>query len=110
MKLSLTELQWGEVCHKLSILTDEPDLQDSYDLDQRESDVIYELFYAAPLIKGRRVVEFDDDYIDLLIGEIENTMEIASANIEDCGDDGWRGIRSSLGRLKKELINYQNSL
>lgn len=102
VQLSLTKLQWEEITHKLYIISEEPDLQESYNLDQREATTLYDRFYHVKPVGDRYDVEVSVDEIDVLIGEIENVIEIASANIEH-GDDGWRGIRSSMGRVLKKL-------
>lgn len=108
MKLSLTKLQWDECCHKLVILCDEPDLQESYEINQFEADEVHHMFDDALLVRGRYEVDFDDKYIEVLIGELQNCIDIATDNIFSCGDNDWRGYMSSLGRVVTTLKAYRD--
>lgn len=102
MLLSMTKLQYEEATHKLFVLSGEPDLQESYELTAVEAEELYDRFYYLKPADGRYEIQIDSKVRDILIGELENSIDILSGNIE-CGDDSLRGIRSSIGRVLKIL-------
>lgn len=80
ISVKYTDLQLGEIRHKLDIVTSEPDLQEIYEITQSEADAIDELFRCA--IAGTPV-EFDLRFADLVIGELEDAHLMWSNRNED---------------------------
>jgi len=99
VKINLTELRLGEITHKMGIVMDEPDLQESYEIDQEKADEIFEFFRDAK----PGMVEFPEEWLGLLIGELENAMSIHESNWLDCGDTDAGGYYRSLYRLVETL-------
>lgn len=97
MKVSFTKYQLDEIAFKLGVIVEEPGLQNSYDLTVVEADDLLHLFSNAK----PGVVEFDEKYADVLIGELENCIDIASDNLSS-GDDAQRGrLRSWKNAIAK---------
>lgn len=86
-----TKLQINEICHKLSIVRDEPDLCESYKVTPDEVDVTLQVFMRAE----PGVVEFDAKHADMIAEELENCVDIATGNIE-FGDMSYLGYRRSM--------------
>lgn len=80
VKVKFTAIQLGEICHKLNIVTSEPDLQASYKINQEEADEIESLFRSA---KPGVAVEFDMKFADLLVGELEDVCLMWANRNED---------------------------
>lgn len=78
-----TDLQLEEITHKLSILAEEADLQESYEISEDEAKSLYNQFYSAK----NGYVSFDEKYADIIIGEIEDRMEALYDNWQFCGDE-----------------------
>lgn len=103
MKIKFTQLQLDEVCHKLSIIRDEPDLQESYDVSQEEAENFYEYFYNSK--EGEIDLNFEEKYIEILIGEIQNSMERMWSNWQDCNDQSEGASYRSMNLLLKKIKN-----
>lgn len=99
LTVHLTALQIGEIAHKLGIVADEPDLQDSYEVSEEEARQLADFFRDAK--PGD--VSFDDRYRDLIEGEIENRMEALHANWKDCGDEDEGGLYRSMAQALKRI-------
>lgn len=103
MKVKLTMKQREEIFFKLDIVSCEDDLLRDYEVTHAEVMELKNKFNDNK--KGIRAVEFDSEYADMIIGELENCEEIAEANIEH-GDTGYIGylrmIRNAMKKINKE--------
>lgn len=79
MKIRFTKLQAGEIAHKACIVRDEPDLLESYDLTEAQAAAFADAFLAA---QSGGEVNVDPAWVDCIVGEIENLIEIAQDNQE----------------------------
>ena len=94
LAVKFTGLQIEEVAHKMCIVRDEPELQESYGISQADADFLAELFLrAAP-----GIVTFDQKFRDTIAGEIEDGMLPMLANWQDCGDQCAGGIYRSMSK------------
>lgn len=83
MKLTKREAQ--EVLHKLCILADEPELQESYVINQKQAD---ELLKSLPVDGGLWAIP---DYgLQAVVGEMENACEI----LRDMANDQFANDRA----------------
>lgn len=103
MKISLTRTQREEIFEKLDIVSDDEHLQAFYKVTEEEVRVLKNVFldHRMPAL----VVEFKDKYVELIVSELENVVEIADYNIAT-GDgesrSAWIGYkRSMLNAIKK---------
>lgn len=78
-KIKFTALQAGEIAHKACIVRDEPDLLDSYDINEQQAGAFADAFLAA---QHGGEVEVLPVWADAIVGELENLIEIAQANQE----------------------------
>lgn len=103
-----TRLQLEEIIHKLHIVSDEPDIQSDYEVTQDDVDALASAFDNA-LRHGEDKVEFEDRFIGLIAGEVEDRMASAEANWLDAGDQDEGAVYRSLHSLVKKLksINPQ---
>ena len=96
--VKLSKLQAEEIAYKLTIVRDETDLLESYELTAEEID---ELIGAVPPVGG--VFQFASKYEDVLVGELENCLEIAQDNLDN-GDMSYlsyiRSIRNAINKIK----------
>lgn len=99
--ITLTKLQAEELHHKLSIVVDEPDLLESYEISEQQAQAAID---ALPYEGGEFV--FDPAISDVLDGEVENLLDIAAANM-DIAVDGdaaqLRAYMSSLTSLRRKI-------
>lgn len=95
-----SKLQLEEIQHKASIVRDEPDLQESYELTEGQAIACSDFFLQA--MPGS--LTFERSYIAMLIGEIENLVEIAQDNL-DCAENRMQHLSymSSLKGLVRKL-------
>lgn len=91
----LTQFQLEEVQHKLSIVTNEPDLCDDYSLTEVEADDLEKLFHNAR--PGSFTVTNKQAIV--IAGELENAADI-------WGDNGNTSAAHSL-RTVMDAINEQ---
>lgn len=97
MEIKLTALQVTELRHKLEIVVDEEDLLESYEV---EEDEVNKLIASLPLNDG--LWEFDDKYLDLIEGEVQNALDIANDNVSG-GHPEWSAAARSMRNLLKKL-------
>lgn len=96
VRVKLSKLQADELAHKMTIVRDEADLLESYEVSD---DQVQALLDAIPAAGGVLVV--DKQFEDLMVGELENAIEIAEANLE-CGELGnLSRIGSLRGAIRK---------
>ena len=93
IKVSLTRMQRDEIFHKLLIINEEPDLQESYGTNELEVSVLMGIFNDS--LKSVAEVEVPSRFCDMICSELQNTIDIA----EDNRDFGIK--RSMLNAIKK---------
>lgn len=105
MRVKLTTLQLEEITHKLSILTCEPDLQESYEISENDAEQLHQRFQQA---RAGDWVILEPHVVDIIVGEIGNRMDIALSNWKDMNDAHEGGVYRSLHKLVKQLDAQQN--
>lgn len=95
--VSLSAAQLQEAQHKATILCEEPDLQESYEVTAEAAEALRERLFAA--IPGRLMLTVDE--AEILAGELENAAEIDEANVEAGDDDSRRSLRSMRNGVRK---------
>lgn len=98
MQVKLTKMQIGEITHKLRIIADEEDMQESYEISSEEAERLHSLFYSSPA----GFVDVPDEWADMLVSELENCIDIADANI-DAGDNDWRNYKRQIRSAIKAI-------
>jgi len=93
---TFTRLQLEEIRHKLSILCDEPELQESYNLTAEQANDMFERYQSATPKQPVTVLEID---IPVLLDELENCCDIADANIAGGDPD-----------LVPSMVSYRTSI
>lgn len=107
MELQVSVNQLHEILHKLNIVADEPDLLDSYELEEPVvTDWMEHLYIQHPRPTGPVMIDIPEELLDCVIGEIENSYDIAKDNVAD-GHDEWRGQLTSLGQFLTKLRALQ---
>ena len=94
--VKLNKDQIGELCHKLSIALDEPDILDSYDTTAEIIGPVYD--YLLP-INSDASVTLPKDLAPLFLGELRNCIDIANHNIQ-----------YSKGKEQAEYIKYRKDI
>lgn len=102
ISVELTALQINEITHKLSIVRDEPDLQESYEIALDEAEALYDCFRERSG-GGNQLVTFEGRFLDVVIGELEDRMQALEANWIDAGDQAEGGAYRSLKAAVKKL-------
>lgn len=102
IQVKYTALQLGEICHKLSIVEDEPDLQDSYEITQDEASAIYETFHTA---KPGEPVSFDRKFCDLILGELQDVQSMWAHNATDNRDTSELSMASACAAAIRKTKN-----
>lgn len=104
MKVNFTKLQAEEIAHKLCIVRDEDDLLDSYELDRTTAERGAEAFLSN---QGGGLINFDAALADCIVGELDNSVEIALANLDaGAGPEEQaelRGYISSMRAAQRKL-------
>lgn len=104
MRIRFTELQAGEIAHKACIVRDEPDLLESYDLTEQQAGDFADAFLAAQ--RGGDV-EVRDEWVDCIVGELENLIEIAQDNQDADGPGAHlayiKSMRQAVSRVRAAL-------
>lgn len=78
MTIRFTELQAGEIAHKACIVRDDPDLLESYEITEEQASALANAFLAA---QRGGAVDVQPEWVDVIVGEIENLIEIAEHNM-----------------------------
>lgn len=102
ISVELTALQIGEIVHKLSIVRDEPDLLESYEIGLEDAEALYGCF-AQRSGGGKQFVTFESRFLDVVVGELEDRMNALEANWIDAGDQAEGGAYRSLKAAVKKL-------
>lgn len=99
--VKLTKFEIDEISHKLSIIHDEDDLLESYELSRYEAEMFCVLFWS---LKGGQEVTLDQSIWDIITQEIELSEEAAHSNWKDCGDEQaavrYRKFKALLKKLQ----------
>ena len=106
ISVDLSHLQINEILHKLSIVRDEPDLLDSYELTPDEAESLYDCF-AQRSGGGTQLVTFEARFLDVVIGELANRTEALGENWIDRGDQAEGGVYRSLKAALKKLQAFE---
>jgi hypothetical protein len=97
VKVSLSAAQLEEAQHKATILCEEQDLLNSYEMTRIAAEALRDrLFSAKP---GWLFLLLDE--CEALAGELENSAEIHEANVEAGDDEARRGLRSMRDAVRK---------
>lgn len=107
ISVELSNLQINEIVHKLSIVRDEPDLLDSYEISANDAETIYDCFVQRSG-GGTQLVTFEARFLDVVIGELEDRMNALEANWIDRGDQAEGGAYRSLKAAVKKLRAFEN--
>lgn len=101
MKLAVqfTQLQLEEIVHKLQIVADEPDLQESYEISPEDAQALADHFGSC----APGIVTFDEAHRDLVAGEIQDRMNALHSNWKDCGDESEGGAYRSMAQALKRV-------
>lgn len=102
--IHLTKLQSEELEHKLTILRDEQDLLDSYEMKAEDAQALID---ALP--NGEGLFVFDEKYTDAMAGEIENLIDIASGNMEIAHPEQMAQLRGYMSSMRQLIKKLQNS-
>lgn len=97
MQVSFTRFQLDEIVHKLSIVRDDPDLLDSYELREEHVAAFVDTFLAAQ--PGQPVV-VNHAIAACVIDELQDSIEIALANIAVEGELERNGLRDDIRSLR----------
>ena len=100
MKLPFTALQAGEIAHKACIVRDEPDLLESYELTHGQASALAAAFLAA---QHGGDVDVLPEWVDVIVGEIDNSIEIAQANQEVDGPGTHLAYIKSMRSLQAKV-------
>lgn len=100
MKIKLTKLQREELQHKLSIMEDEQDLLDDYEVT---ADEVRDIARRVNLTE----TELTDDEAGVLGGEVENLIEIAMSNMDSGTPDEQRQIAAYVGSMRNLFRKLQ---
>lgn len=103
--INLTKLQSEELNHKLAIIRDEPDLQESYEMTSEDAQ---QLIDALPDTDG--AFSFDAKFSNALTGECENLLDIAQANMDCAGDSEIGQIRGYMSSISGLIRKIENAL
>lgn len=106
ISVDLTALQINEIAHKLSIVRDEPDLLDSYELTPDDAESLYDCFVQRSG-GGTQLVTFEARFLDVVIGELEDRMNALETNWIDRGDQAEGGAFRSLKAAVKKLKAFE---
>lgn len=106
ISVDLSALQINEILHKLSIVRDEPDLLESYEISLDEAESLYDCF-AQRSGGGTQLVTFEARFLDVVIGELEDRMNALEANWKDAGDEQEGGAFRSLKAAVKKLRAFE---
>lgn len=93
--VKFTKMQLEEAQHKLCILRDEPDLQESYEVTAKEAAAVCDTFLKAQ----PGFVEFPHKFAEVIVGEFDNLLDIAEANLNT--DENPMALRAYMGSLKQ---------
>lgn len=100
--ITFTKLQAEEIAHKACIVRDEPDLQDSYELSEEQATAMADAFLAA---HNGGDVDVRPDWVDCIVGEVENLIDIAKDNQEIDGPGSHlayiKSMRSAIESVKR---------
>jgi hypothetical protein len=94
--VKLTPTQAGEIFHKVSIIDEEPDLQESYELTPADVAALMDTFRRDDL----GAYTFDSKYVDVLCGELDNTLDIAAANLPGLDGTEAASLRGHISSMK----------
>lgn len=106
MKVNFTRMQAGEIAHKLSIVRDEPDLLDSYELSEAQASKAADAFMAA---SNGGLIEFDAEIADCIVGELDNSVDIALANMDCADDEGMAELRAYISSMRAAQRKVRNA-
>lgn len=102
MKIRFTELQAGEIAHKACIVRDEPDLLESYELTEQQAGAFADAFLGVP---NGGEVDVQPEWVDVIVGEIENAIEIAKDNMDVDGPHPHlayiRSLRQTVSKVQR---------
>lgn len=94
--VTLTALQVQEITHKLGIVAEEEDLLESYEITQEEAEEL-EACFVRP-----GPCTFDARFASVIVGELENSLEIWQRNYRQDKDPEKLGlVRSIRDAIKK---------
>ena len=99
--LYLTDLQREELVHKTSILRDEPDLMESYEVTQEEADRL------AHVIDQSDVPELSSKEAQILANEVDNLIEIALGNMDTTDTQERRRLAAYIGSMRSLLTKLE---
>jgi hypothetical protein len=92
------KFQLDEIAYKLRIVADEPDLQESYEVDEAWAEALHDkVFYATP----GQAIYFSEKEVEVICGEIDNLINIRENNWEDAAGlpQERRAIRTEIKQL-----------
>lgn len=98
--IKFTQLQIQEAAHKMCTVRDEPDLLESYELTSEEASDLAAMFLKHQAGKTA-VFQIDPRYLDVLQGEFENCIEIATDNLGQGDPSQLSYIRSMKNAITK---------
>lgn len=76
MTYRFTEFQSGEIAHKLGVIAEEPDLQESYGVSEEETEAVLALFR----VRGAIEVELSERWAEIIAEELEDAIEVQRSN------------------------------
>lgn len=102
--IHVTKLQSEELQHKLTIVRDERDLLDSYEVTEDE---VQALLDALPQAEGE--FAFEEKYVDLFVGESENLIDIAESNLDRCNDSELAQMRGYISSIRGLIRKFNGN-
>lgn len=98
--VKVSEFQKNEIIHKMTIVSEEQDLLDSYETDKASID-----HFIERLNSSTDRICVSPDVLSIVINEMEDLLEMYRSNWKDCANDAcgpsYQSIKSLLAKLKK---------
>lgn len=93
-----TQLQLDEICYKLSIVRDEPDLLDTYECTEQFASDLHDIFYKA---KPGDVVKFTPEQAEIIVNELQNHCDNFAADVSEGQIEALATLNSMRQAMRK---------